>query len=671
MELTPELEALMHARSLYMGTQEPQVTEQAPAEFAGAAEVVPPQVTTTETQLTPPAPVAPQPPLKSVSMGARQSGSQSTTRTVRRNDIPPAPQADFDPLVQEHRRLQANVEDVRQDRQDTLQDRADAETGIADVEASTLMRESAAAENHARLEAQLSGNRDARVAQKQAEIEQRMAEIPAVDPGRMWKNAGALGSAAGIISAAIGGYLAVRQGRGGNDALDQINKVIEQDVHAQEQDIWNQKYKLGLLKDQKDDIYKDAALKKAERAEQFAYRKMSIASEMGVHAAKFKSASKQAEYLDMQLKLQEEAFKDSQESLKFYSEVYSKNATRALQAYQAEEQLKLSKESNSIGWMNAKTARMGETRQANATKELEAAPILIHPNTKERFVVDPRRAGKMTPAQYEEFDKQTASRYDIADRGRRIAQRIQEIGGATFGPGVKWKGISNSQKAELDAMYTDLRDLVGRARSGANMPEGEIVRMEQILGSRETWFTQDPSGKLRTFFESVGGDQQRRANQLGLRREDGTEHNWRGDFDMPKFKSATPTTAKSLTESIGENTEAIMNGVGGESTALDITTKALAAYEQVTADSGVYRNPREAVSTLSQLTVTAKQLKAAGHDAAADQVARVASDLNKQIAARNEQNKRMREQQGLPPKPGVAIPEERLYSPETYVPASE
>jgi hypothetical protein len=61
------------------------------------------------------------------------------------------------------------------------------------------------------------------------------ANAPEINQNRVWQNTSTPGKIAAIFSIALGGYAGGVSGRGGNVAMDQINKVIDRDLEAQKE----------------------------------------------------------------------------------------------------------------------------------------------------------------------------------------------------------------------------------------------------------------------------------------------------------------------------------------------------------------------------------------------------------------------------------------------------
>lgn len=595
MEFSPEMQALLQAREMYLGQQ--------PSKL-GVEPLAPPEMAAPNT-LEQPVPdsgmsnvPAPEPALQSASVSG--SRSVATSRPVRRNDVPDAPTADFGQFAEASAELAQERVAVNQQQKQRIEQKREAELGIDSAEESADLQEYAATQNMMQAEQHFAANRDAKLAQQQARIDQAMAEISSVNPGGAWKNAGALGSAAGIISAAIGGYLSVRMGTGTNSAMDQINKMIETDVKAQEQDIWNQKFKIQGMQTAKEDLYKDAALQKAERAEQFAYRKASIAAETRAAAAKFKSAKKQAEYFEAADLLDMEAIKHRDDAVKEAAGYYENQFTSQYNAWKDEQAARNAQETTRIGWMNARTARMGEERAGKATEAPEVTPALVHPTTGEKFLVDPQRAAVLNKADYTAFDAVTAERYDILDRAKR-AFEIMSADGETLPWGAKIKGLGSADKARAQALVDDVADLVLRARSGAAAPVAETEKLAGFTAKRDTFFTVGELEVLSEFLKSQGGDQARRAKQLGLTKQtDGKPHDWAADFKMPKIVTAKATTAKDITSRYRNNVAADVAGLAGEPTKQSIERDMLNLRAAIKDPKTSIKDAREAVKALEE-----------------------------------------------------------------------
>lgn len=71
-----------------------------------------------------------------------------------------------------------------------------------------------------------------------------------VDPGRLFSDSGAAFSFLAILGGAIGGYNAAKRGDGQNRFMDQLNRVIDRDISAQEHNIDSEKWQANQAQNQ-------------------------------------------------------------------------------------------------------------------------------------------------------------------------------------------------------------------------------------------------------------------------------------------------------------------------------------------------------------------------------------------------------------------------------------
>lgn len=101
---------------------------------------------------------------------------------------------------------------------------------------------------------------------RQNELALSLQKDPEVDPERLVKSLGAGGKIGAIILAALSGGFQAAQGRGGNDALDVMQRAIDRDIAAQKDQIASGRIRRGNLIAyfQQQGLRDDAAAKAAE-----------------------------------------------------------------------------------------------------------------------------------------------------------------------------------------------------------------------------------------------------------------------------------------------------------------------------------------------------------------------------------------------------------------------
>lgn len=215
----------------------------APAAVTPGSVTLPVQTVTAQAHPAPPA----SPPGAIISPHGATFYDQKTGATIH----PPAPPAD---------RRDARV--IGQDRADELlaegKTTAREEGAAREARAADLAEtQNLAAMKLQAIDAQNNAEREKHDQATQAmisDVNQRVDEYATktVDPNHWWSNQSTAGKIGATLAVALGGFGAAMTGRN-NDALSQINRYVDNDIHAQEADIANKRAaaegKRGVLHD--------------------------------------------------------------------------------------------------------------------------------------------------------------------------------------------------------------------------------------------------------------------------------------------------------------------------------------------------------------------------------------------------------------------------------------
>lgn len=129
---------------------------------------------------------------------------------------------------------------------------------------------------------------------RQNELALSLQKDPEVDPERLVKSLGVGGQIGSVILAALSGGFQAAQGRGGNDALDVMQKAIDRDLAAQKEQIASGRIRRGNLIAyfQQQGLRDDAAAKAAEATIWAMSDRMAAAEQSRIQAPEHKEQAK-------------------------------------------------------------------------------------------------------------------------------------------------------------------------------------------------------------------------------------------------------------------------------------------------------------------------------------------------------------------------------------------
>ena len=513
--------------------------------FAPEESVLPPQAPAAP----PPAPVAPTP--GSTSQSYNVSMPVSAMRPMR--GVPSAPQApDLSPILAgavDTAKLGRQSAD-RQLEADRAQIELDAQhaRNVAELEESERVIHQTATERAA------ADNQ-----QYQYDIDEAIRKVPSVDPGRVWTNAGSFGSAMGILSAGVGGWLQVMHG-GPNHALEQINKLVEMDIHAQGVDIDTAKEKVFRAERKFERGQANTAERFQRLEEQRLFRLRTLTAAVEADAAKMKSPIAQAKYAQTLGMLNKELFNTYGQLVQ---SDFSNRTTQYSTEMGARHQVEMERQGRiglSISARNADTAARAEARAAKGAEGVKEEYIL-DPITRERISIDSSVANK------DELIKNLSNK-DLGYAGYgQLSKDIREyVGlltkhGKTYGgPGSGVVMIAPDAKArqELDSKYQQIASNIRHSMYGAALTENEAKNFTQWLPKPPGWTGLVNKGTVENYLnDKISEAQTKFINPLGATKA-GVPVDLRAEWGLAPSEETAPQDAVGLSGRMEKTVQGIM-----------------------------------------------------------------------------------------------------------------
>jgi hypothetical protein len=331
-------------------------------------------------------------------------------------------------------------------------------------------------------------------AEYEARIQEALAHVATVNPARVWENAGTFGSAMGLISAGVGGYLAAMQGGGPNHALEYISKLVDQDIGAQKFDIETQKEAVYRAENAAERNERSVADRFRRMEEERAFRYQSLIEESKAQAAMFQSPIMQAKYMKTIGGLVGQQAQSLENASNLRYERRYREAKDILEAGQRQEEI--AKE-----WYNARTSRMGEERLARAStgEPIDESGFLRDPTTNEVVIGKDGKPSIITgtDAQKGDFQLKVSGTFSSLDKLKELRQLQAEIGSA-----VPWGKMTSDQQRRLSSIYNDLLTDMAYAKSGASYTDRQLEQLKTII-PLETLITADTDKALVSYMNGV------------------------------------------------------------------------------------------------------------------------------------------------------------------------
>lgn len=399
----------------------------------------------------------------------------------------------------------------------------------------------------AQAKAQAQARADQERAQYEANIQQAMAQVAKVDPGRVWKNAGTLGSAMGLFSAAVGGWLQVLQG-GPNHALNAIMQMIQQDIQAQETDIATQRE--GVFRAER-------AYERGENRIQDQFRRMEegkmvrlqgLMEKAKAEMMLFESPIARANYAKTIAALEGEyltAFKNASD------ETWKRSFDTAVSAQrmaEAQEQLRQGREQLSIAWSNSETAR----NKAMAGEGNATAKRFRDPTTRQVIYFDPNTV--VNEAELSKAQIRLGTRRDIGEAAKTYLEVLQRVGRRYQGWGSNNRAIGDKDVKLLKAAHKDVVSRLIKARSGAAFTAEELKTYEEMIGQPPGLTGLDPTQNVKLFLQKLGTEENHELNGVGAINEDSTP------FDAYQFYLDIPDVRPAESVDLNEMRDVVLRG---------------------------------------------------------------------------------------------------------------
>lgn len=319
---------------------------------------------------------------------------------------------------------------------------------------------------------------------RQNELALSLQKDPDVDPDRFIRNLGTGGSIAAVILAALGGGFQAAAGRGGNDALDVLQKRIDADIAAQKEQIASGRIRRGNLiaHFQQAGLREDAAAKAAEATVWAMADRMAAAEQSRIQAPEHRE---QAKLLADQLRAQT-AQKNQELSVTLgadrVSEQSSSVRTRQPPA----------------GAVSAESALQQLKLRAAAIDALDADTI----SQQVGKPVSPEQA-KVLKQDAQEYAKATGVNKDLQARIAKVASLV----GLVKGPDGQWvpgeagvdRPLIGEKSRQIDAAYAALKEA-----KVMRMPREPSAKLQDEFGDEiEPPFYDDEIARQLNQFESI------------------------------------------------------------------------------------------------------------------------------------------------------------------------
>lgn len=340
------------------------------------------------------------------------------------------------------------------------------------------------------------------VSQKSAMIQQRIAQIPAEDPAKMWQGTeGGFARASGILASAIGGLLAVSTGSGRNLGLEALQKTIDTDIASQRANIEGEWKKVAQDNTELDRFRSQLGDERAWHAEQAAYRYASLAARLDAQMGTFKSASKQAEIAGLAASMHQQTMEHALRADEFNSEMASKVVDRTMQRW--EKQVEFSKISESERL--AANAAAGQNPNGTVYGNL--------PHTHE----DIYSPLKLPEGEATKLRTDAGDFSDFATNSQAVMRMMNSVGRMYNGPGGTSRVYSTADREQLRAAFGGLAwDQIVK-KLGTTATDKAVKSVYQTMtgtGELPGGSFSVGSGDLAAFKDWARREQQSRGRQL-------------------------------------------------------------------------------------------------------------------------------------------------------------
>lgn len=279
------------------------------------------------------------------------------------------------------------------------------------------------------------------LADKEAAIDEARAAIPTMNPGRVWNNMSGFQQAASLLGAAAAGFL---NPGGDNQVVNQMNKLIEMDMKAQETDIQTARYNLLSAERGFDRMMSKTQRQRGQLIENQMFRLDSLAAEMQKKMMDAQDPILAAQYEQWAMKVIEGAEMKRLELKQF-------NIARRLDW--AKMQFSRARD---VMAMKTQRAAIRARKAPKPTKAPEPLPVFHDPVTGRTVVVSDRRtAATMDKGEFGEQRSSWQGRMRIAGAVKDFKQQIASSGRVYQGPGKGWRWNPDVDDLEfIDAQFS-------------------------------------------------------------------------------------------------------------------------------------------------------------------------------------------------------------------------
>ncbi len=321
------------------------------------------------------------------------------------------------------------------------------------------------------------------------DYQQALQAIPTMQPNRWWHDANGVQKISAVIGAALGGWLAAAQGGGSNQTLEMLNKMIEQDIQAQETDIATARDKVYRVKEAYEMNRQNTRDRMQRLEEQRGYRSAGLAAMFKKEAAKYASDISKAKLLNdaSLLEIQAGQHANNAAKLRFDGQI---------EQFKAQSEENYRKGQLSQGWAEIgikKRAQALEEEKARQPKPGEVPEVLYHPVTGKPLIDQNTGKPAVAKGTDEQVGKFWDSQTDLAKEYQdlQIVKKFNKLAGNVTA--LKNLGPEDDRRAR--AAYYRYQNRKIKRLTGASMT---IQEADRIMGEAplDTLFSGDNSKVL-------------------------------------------------------------------------------------------------------------------------------------------------------------------------------
>jgi hypothetical protein len=467
------------------------------------------------TQPTPPPQQFPPMTVEHTSSSSRSGNSFSTEEPYRRTDV------QLEPTELRNPALDQQIGDSRSkqmgyvgDQVKALGDQSAALGAAADQRMLAADDLAAQRERDLAERSEFEAVAQEATAMREQRMAQRIAQIPAEDPGKMWQGTeGGLARAAGIMASAIGGLLAVSTGSGRNLGLEALQQTIDRDIASQRANIDSEWRKVAKDENELARFRQQMGDERAWKSEQAAYRYASLATKLEAESAKYDSVAKQAELQGMSASLMAQAGQHYTQSLMFDREYNTKTAEMAFQQRRVVEDM----------FLETRKVRLAESSAAaKAAGDGATSPVRLGrlPHTREDIYIPPDIAANMDKGEYEKLRNDAASLSTFAGNAQSFITLATDLGRQYDGAGKNARPVTSAQLEAMRGAWTSLQFDEVVKRTGLTATDETTKRIMTILsgtGSPPGGSWTIGSGEMAAFSDYVVRNLEKDSNNFEAR----------------------------------------------------------------------------------------------------------------------------------------------------------